>query len=102
MVAVVLGDAQQHILESRQSVAGLRRKIGAAEKRPLVIVCEEHGERPAATSLCEHLLRDLVDAVDVGTLFAINLDVDEVLVEQARGGFVFETFSFEDVTPPAG
>ena len=102
VLAVIRCDAQQHVLERRQSVARLLGEIGAAEERPLVVVSEKHGERPAAAALRQQLLRDLVDAVDVGPLFAVDLDVDEVVVEDPRGGLVLETLSFEDTTPMAG
>ena len=99
---VELGDPEQQVLERRQPVARLLRKVGSSEERPLIVVCEEHGERPAAAALREHLLRHLVDAVDVGTLLAVDFDVDEVLVEKARGGLVFEALFLEDATPVAG
>src|SRR5580700_11157174 len=102
MLAVPGGDAQQYVAERRQSEAGFLRKVRPAEERPLPFVRQEHGERPAATALREHLLRDLVDAVDVGTLLAIDFDVDEVVVEDARGGFVFEALFMEDVAPMTG
>src|SRR5438874_199718 len=99
---VELGDPEQQVLERRQPVARFLRKVGASEERPLIVVCEEHGERPAAAALRKHLLRHLVDAIDVRTLLAVDLDVDEVVVEDASRLFVFETFSLENVAPPAG
>src|SRR5438874_2527084 len=99
---VELGDPEQQVLERRQPVARFLRKVGAAEEWPLIVVCEEHGERPAAAALREHLLRDLVDAVDVGTLLAVDFDVDEVVVEKARGGLVFEALVGRDVAPVTG
>jgi hypothetical protein len=68
----------------------------------LIVVGEEHGQWPAATAAGEHLLRDLIDAIDVRTLLTIDFDVDEVVVEDPGGGFVFEAFSFEDPAPMAG
>src|SRR5438105_4522486 len=99
VLAVMPGDPQQDVLEGRQAVAGFLREVGAAEERPLVVVRQEHGERPAAAALGEHLLRHLVDAVDVGTLLAVDFDVDEVLVEKARGGLVFEALFPQSVAP---
>ncbi len=74
---------------SRSRKAGMpycasRREVRAAEERPLVARRQEHGQRPAAAALREHLVRDLVDAVEVGALLAVHLDVDEQLVHQAR------------------
>ena len=51
------------------------------EERPLVVVGEEHRERPAAGALGQHLLRDLVDAVDIRPFLAIHLDAHKSFVE---------------------
>src|SRR5207302_72167 len=56
----------------------------------------------AAAVLCQHLLRNLVDAIDVRPLLAVHLDVDEVLVEKPCGGFVFEALVGRDVAPMTG
>ena len=82
---------------------GFSREIGAAEEGPLIVVCQEHGERPAAGALRQHLLRDLVDAVDVGPLFAIDLDVDEQVVHDLRPSpSILEDLVRHDVAPVAG
>src|SRR5262249_9139245 len=47
------------------------------------------------------LLGDLVDLVDIGALFAIDLDVDEAFVEELGGVFVFETLFCQIVAPRA-
>ena len=89
-LALLLAVVLRHALAAASANAGMPwrasfGKIGAAEEGPLVVVRQEHRERPAAAALREHLLRDLVDAVDVGPLFAIHLDVHEQLVhERAR------------------
>src|SRR5262249_42315145 len=102
VVAVIPGNALQDVLECRQAVARFLREVGAAEERPPIIVGEEHRERPATTALRQHLLRDLVDAIDVRTLLAIDFDVDEVVVEDPGGGFVLEAFFMEDGAPVTG
>src|SRR6516164_4759699 len=102
VVAVVRGYALQDVRECRQPVAGFLREVGTAEERPPIIVRQEHGERPASAALCQHLLRDLVDAVDVRTLLAIDLDVDEVVVEDLRSFLVFEAFFLNDAAPMTG
>src|SRR2546429_3687113 len=102
MIAIVFRHPQQHVAKRRQAVAGFLREVGAAEERPLVFVRQEHGERPAAAVLCQHLLRNLVDAIDVRPLLAVHLDVDEVLVEKPCGGFVFEALVGRDVAPMTG
>jgi hypothetical protein len=47
------------------------------------------------------LRRGHVDAIQVGTFFAIHFDVDEVLVHQRCGFRVFEGFVCHDMTPVA-
>ena len=54
-------------------------KVGAAEERHLV-GRQEHRQRPAAGALRQHLVRGLVDLVDVGPLLAIDLDVHEMAI----------------------
>jgi hypothetical protein len=50
-----------------------------------------------------HLLDGLhVDRVDVGTLFAVDLDADEVLVHQGRRLLVLEALALHDMAPVAG
>ena len=102
LLAVVLRHALEKRCESRHSVARLVGEIGAAEKRLLVVVREEHRQRPAATALREHLVGELVDPVDVRPLFAIHLDVDEQLVHQLGRGRVLERLVRHDVAPVAG
>ena len=78
----------------------MRREITAGIKR-LEVGCQEQVIRPAAT-LRHELSCQHVDAVDVGTLFPVHLDVDEPRVHefgelgQRVNGF------FRDVTPIAG
>ncbi len=102
VVSVVLGDALQHVGERGHPVPRLRWKIGTAEERPLVARREEHRERPAAAALGEHLVRGLVDAIEVGALLAIDLDVDEELVHDRGTGRVLEGFVRHHVAPVAG
>src|SRR5712664_1731302 len=61
--------------ESGQAETRGFRKVGAAEER-LLLGGEKHGQRPAAGALGEHVLRGLVDLVEIGSLFAIYLYVD--------------------------
>ena len=82
---VVLGHALEDGGEGGHAVTRLVRKIRAAEERLVVVVRQEHGQRPAAAALREHLVRELVDLVEVGPLFAIDLDVHEQLVHERRG-----------------
>jgi len=100
MLVVELAHALQQFGKRRHAVARGAREIRAAEERQLV-GREEHGERPAAASLREHRLGDLVDLVDVGPLLAVDLDVHEVVVHHPRDGRVLEGFVRHDVAPVA-
>ncbi len=102
VVPVEFQDAIEHLREGRHAVTLLARKVGAAEEGPLVIVAQEHGQRPAAAALGQQLLRDLVDAVHVRSFFPVHLDVDEILIEQARRGFILEALIGHDVAPVTG
>ncbi len=101
-LAVVLGHARQQRAEARHAEARLGRKVRATEEGPLVVMRQEHGQRPAATAAREQLVRDLVDAVDVGPLLAVHLDVDEQLVHHRRGGRILEGFMRHHMAPVAG
>jgi len=46
---------------------------------------------------CRH-----VDLIDVGALLAVDLDVHEQVIHDARGRLVLEAFVRHDVTPVAG
>ena len=64
------------------AVAVLGREIGAAEER-LQIGREPDRHRPAAAA-GGGLHEGHVDAVDVGALFAVDFDGDEVSVQELR------------------
>ena len=76
VLAVIAGHAQQQLPEGGQPETRLLGEISPAEERPPVVRCQKHGERPATGALRQHLLRDLVDAIDVGPLLPVHLDVD--------------------------
>ena len=101
LFAVVLGHAPQQIAKCRHPIARLLGKIGAAEKR-LLPRCEEHRQRPTAGAVRQHLLRDLINLVEIGTFFAIDLDVDEQLIHQCGSPQVFEGLMGHDMTPVTG
>ena len=75
-------------------------KISAAPER-LAVGGQEHGHRPAA-ALAQEMQRRHVDLIDVGTLLAIDFDVDEELVHHLRGGLVLEALMRHDMAPVAG
>ena len=62
---------------------------------------EKHGHRPAAL-LAQQMQRAHVDLVDVGTLLAVDLDVDEQLVHHPRRRLVLEALVRHDVAPVTG
>jgi hypothetical protein len=99
LLAVDVGDGPQHRGKAGDAVAVARRKIGAREERSL-LGGEEHRERPAPRSA--HQLHDqLVDLIEVGSLFAVDFDRHEMFVHEARDLLVFERLPLHDVTPVA-
>jgi len=62
---------------------------------------EEHRHGPTAPP-GDHLHRLHVDAVQVGTFLAVDLDADEVFVHELGHVDVLEDLVFHHVTPVAG
>ena len=91
----------QEFKESGAAVARFPGVVGAAKKRGAVRR-EEHGQRPAARLAGKQGMGGLVDLVEVGTLLAVDLDVDEVLVHHVRGVGVLEGLVRHHVAPVAG
>ena len=100
-LAVELRHALEQLRKSRQVMARLLGKISPAEKGRAV-GRQEHGERPAARALRDHLVRKLIDLVEVRTLFAVHLDVDEQPVHHRGDGGVLERLVRHDMAPVAG
>ena len=100
LVSPRLRDPQEERPEPRPAVAVLRREVGPGEEG-LPVRQEEGRERPAAASRRE-LDGGHVDVVDVGSLLAVDLDRDEVLVQEVRDGRVLERLLLHHVTPVAG
>ncbi len=76
------------------------RVVGPAEEG-LQVGGEEDRHRPAA--LPGHRLDGRhVDLIDVGTLLAVDLDVDERGIHERRDPGVFEALPLHDVAPVAG
>ena len=101
VAAVVLVHPAQQVGEGRQAVAGFLGEIGAAEERHLVRG-QKHGQRPAAAATGQHLVGQLIDAVQVRPFLAIDLDVDEQAVHHRRRGGVLEGLVRHHVAPVAG
>ena len=93
-------DGGQYLTKRRESVARGRRVVRAAMEGRSVWATE-NGERPAAVARESHD-RVHVDLVDIGSLFAIDLDVHEQSVHQGRRLGIFEGFVRHHVAPVAG
>ena len=90
-------DAQEHAGKPGHASRVGRGKIGPAEEW-LALGSQEHRHRPAAVPGHGHDGRH-VDLVEVGSLFAVDLDVDEVLVHQGSDLGVLEALVLHHVTP---
>ncbi len=101
VLAVDLRDAFEQLRKPRKVVARLLGEIRSAEEGRAV-GREEHGERPAARPLGEHLVRELVDLVEVRPLLAVHLHVDEEAIHHLGHRRILERFVRHDVTPVAG
>jgi len=102
LLAIVLGHTAQQVAERRHSMASVLGKISAAEERLLFRGGQKHGQGPPARTVRQHLLRDLINLIQVRALFAVDFDVDEQLVHQGRGGRIFEGFVGHHMAPMAG
>ena len=95
------GNALAEVRERRHAVARLFGKVGATEERR-AFRREKHGQRPAARALRKHLVRRLVDLIEIGPLFAIDLDVYEQPVHDRGDRRVLEALVRHDMAPVAG
>lgn len=62
---------------------------------------EEHGQWPA-TLLTKHMESLHIDLVNVRALFAVYLDVDEMLIHESGCCFILKTFMGHNVAPMTG
>ena len=95
------GDALHQFRESGQAVPRLFGEVRATEERRAVRQ-QKHRQRPAAVAPRQHVVGALINLVEIGTLFAIHLDVDEMLIHHGGDGRVLERFMRHDMTPVAG
>ena len=100
LIAVSLRHAKQDARKARHVVTIFWRKIRPTIKRS-TLRSEEYGHGPAAM-LGHHLDCIHVDLIEIGPLFTINLDIDEVLVHQFGDLFILERFVLHHVTPVTG
>ena len=92
----------QHGQEAVARAAGAvaRREVRAAEER-LALGRQPDAHRPAARA-GQRLHRGHVDRVDVGALFAVDLDADVVVVHHGGDLLVLERLLLHHVAPVAG
>src|SRR5579884_360964 len=70
--SVGLGDNLQQLLKRGETVAILRREIGSAVKGDL-LRSEKHRQRPSSAAADEELDGVLINLVEIGPLFSIDL-----------------------------
>ena len=99
LLAIGLRQSQQHALETRATIAILGREVGASVIG-FAFRSEKSGERPATLS-ADCLYSRLITAVHIGTLVAVYLDGDEVLVDDLGDFRVFIRLPIHHMTPVA-
>jgi hypothetical protein len=82
-------------------MTGFAGEIGSGEDRCLAIGRQHHGQRPAAPAARQYVMGELVDAIKIGALLAIHLDVDIEPVHEFRRFGVLERFMGHDMAPVA-
>jgi hypothetical protein len=92
-------DLREHVDEGRPPILGGRRIVGAAVER-LQVGRQPHAHRPAAGA-GRGLHERHVDPIDIRPLFAIDLDRNEQIVEDARHAFALERLALHHVAPMA-
>ena len=75
--------------------------VGSPEKG-LELRRQKNTHRPAAAARVHHHHGVHVDLIQVGTLFSINLDADEIVIEQLRNRRALKTLVLHHVTPVTG
>ena len=93
-------DLAKDLRKSRPSPPRVGREIGASVKR-LEIGRQPHAHRPAARPR-RRLHERHVDAIDVGPLFAIHFDGDEIAIQDVGNRLAFERLVGHHVAPVAG
>ena len=92
-------DLAKDLRKSRPAPPRVGREIRAAVKR-LEIGRQPHAHRPAARP-GRRLHERHVDAIDVGPLFAIHLDRDEIAIQDVGNRLAFERLVRHHVAPVA-
>src|SRR5262245_43099271 len=97
---ICLCKPEKYAWKARSSISVSGRKIGSTVKR-LMIGSQKHGQRPAP-ALGHDLGHELVDLIQIGTLFSVDLDVDEIFIHQLCDFRVFKALMSHDMAPVAG
>jgi len=92
-------DAREECVEAGASASILWRKVGTREEG-LSLRGEKDGHGPTAGSVERDGGRH-VDLIEIGALFSVDFDRNEVLIEQLSDACVFEGLALHDVTPMA-
>ena len=90
----------QHTGKPGPTVAVLWWKVGSGVKR-FEVGRQEEGVRPAAAAT-RQLGRRHVDLIEIGSLLAVHLDIDEPLIHHRRNLGSGEDLALHDVAPVAG
>ena len=90
----------EEVFEADAAVGVFGGEVGAAEEG-FEVGGEEDGHGPAAAA-GGGLNVGHVGEVDVGALFAVDFDGDEVVIDVSGDFLVLEGFAFHDVAPVAG
>ena len=98
LLAVYRGDLGEQIEKAGQPVAPVLREIRPAEERR-ALGRQEHRERPSSCAPREHSMRCLVDLVEIRALLAIDFDVHERVVHDARDLGIVERLVRHHVAP---
>src|SRR5690348_8513325 len=99
LLAIGFGEHGENAPESRPPIMVLWREVSSAEKWPAV-GSEKCGQRPAALS-ADCLNGCLVSAVHVGTLVAIDLYSDEVVIDELGDRGILVRLAIHHMAPVA-
>src|SRR5215475_8267988 len=98
--AVGIEDDRQKFRKTGSSIAVLVWKVCTAEER---LTGRQKKDRQGPSAAARHGLHCAhIDLIEIGTLFAVDFDTNEILIHRARDPFVLEGFAFHDMTPMAG
>ncbi len=101
MLVVEAPDPPKDLGKAGEAKAGGPGKVGPGRKGDLP-GGQKDGQRPAPTPPGENLMGGLVDQVEVGAFFPVDLDVDEVPIHLCRRFRILEGFVGHDMAPVAG